>query len=83
VDCVALVNTINNIINTINCVCLLGALCKNRHVRRVMCVNYLCGFCLEGPNCKFVQSVLFTFFVTFSLSINALQCFTNYHSVSF
>jgi len=34
---------------------LSGALCKNRHIRRVMCVNYLCGFCLEGPNCKFVQ----------------------------
>jgi len=44
--------------------CLLGALCKNRHVRRVMCVNYLCGFCLDGPNCKFVQLVLFTSLIT-------------------
>lgn len=35
--------------------CRHGALCKNRHVRRVLCVNYLCGFCLEGPNCKFVH----------------------------
>ncbi len=34
---------------------LAGPNCKNRHVRRVMCINYLCGFCLDGPNCKFVQ----------------------------
>jgi cleavage and polyadenylation specificity factor subunit 4 len=35
--------------------CRHGALCKNRHVRRVLCVNYLCGFCLDGPTCKFVH----------------------------
>jgi len=46
VECIVLVKIV--------CVSV-GALCKNRHVRRVMCVNYLCGFCLEGPNCKFVQ----------------------------
>ena len=34
---------------------LLGPNCKNRHVRRVMCVNYLCGFCPEGKECKFSQ----------------------------
>ncbi|XP_066917372.1 cleavage and polyadenylation specificity factor subunit 4-like [Clytia hemisphaerica] len=33
--------------------CKHGPNCKNRHVRRVMCVNYLCGFCPEGKECKF------------------------------
>jgi len=32
--------------------CKHGPNCKNKHVRRVMCLNYLCGFCPEGPNCK-------------------------------
>ena len=53
--------------NAVSGVCLAGAMCKNRHVRRVMCVNYLCGFCLEGPNCKFVQLVSFAFLVTYSV----------------
>jgi len=33
--------------------CKHGPHCKNRHVRRVMCVNYLCGFCPTGKKCKF------------------------------
>jgi cleavage and polyadenylation specificity factor subunit 4 len=37
--------------------CRHGPNCKNRHVRKVICLNYLCGFCLEGPLCKFKQSV--------------------------
>ncbi|NXT10753.1 CPSF4 factor, partial [Prunella fulvescens] len=36
----------------------LGPLCKYKHTRRVMCANYLVGFCPEGPKCKFVQYVL-------------------------
>ncbi|RMB95257.1 hypothetical protein DUI87_28244 [Hirundo rustica rustica] len=32
-----------------------GPLCKYKHTRRVMCVNYLVGFCPEGPKCKFVH----------------------------
>jgi cleavage and polyadenylation specificity factor subunit 4 len=32
--------------------CKHGPHCKNRHVRRVMCVNYMCGFCPEGGKCK-------------------------------
>eukprot|EP00112_Aurelia_sp_Birch-Aquarium-sp1_P005976 Seg1670.6 transcript_id=Seg1670.6/GoldUCD/mRNA.D3Y31 product="Cleavage and polyadenylation specificity factor subunit 4" protein_id=Seg1670.6/GoldUCD/D3Y31 len=32
--------------------CKHGSSCKNKHVRRVMCLNYLCGFCPEGPSCK-------------------------------
>ncbi|BFZ03872.1 hypothetical protein BsWGS_06911 [Bradybaena similaris] len=35
--------------------CRHGPLCKNRHVRRVMCQCYLNGFCLDGPNCKYVH----------------------------
>lgn len=35
--------------------CLAGPLCKYKHTRRVMCANYLVGFCPEGPKCKFVQ----------------------------
>lgn len=35
--------------------CRHGANCKNRHVRRIMCLNYICGFCLDGPNCKYVH----------------------------
>ena len=37
--------------------CRHGPHCKNRHVRKVLCLNYLCGFCLEGPSCKFKQLV--------------------------
>lgn len=33
----------------------LGPLCRHRHTRRVICVNYLVGFCPEGPSCKFMQ----------------------------
>lgn len=33
--------------------CKHGPLCKNRHVRRVMCQNYLTGLCLDGAACKF------------------------------
>jgi len=32
--------------------CKHGPHCKNRHVRRVMCINYMCGFCPEGAKCK-------------------------------
>ncbi|ELT97794.1 hypothetical protein CAPTEDRAFT_180092 [Capitella teleta] len=35
--------------------CRHGPNCKNRHVRRVMCINYMCGFCLDGPKCKYVH----------------------------
>lgn len=34
-----------------------GPHCKNRHVRRVFCLNYLAGFCPKGPNCKNSQYV--------------------------
>ncbi|EPQ07708.1 Cleavage and polyadenylation specificity factor subunit 4 [Myotis brandtii] len=32
-----------------------GPLCRHRHTRRVICVNYLVGFCPEGPSCKFMH----------------------------
>ncbi|XP_001632137.3 cleavage and polyadenylation specificity factor subunit 4 [Nematostella vectensis] len=32
--------------------CKHGPHCRHRHVRRVLCINYLCGFCPDGPNCK-------------------------------
>ncbi|VDN98567.1 unnamed protein product [Rodentolepis nana] len=32
--------------------CRNGPLCRNRHVRRVCCQNYLNGLCLEGSRCK-------------------------------
>ncbi|KAL5107355.1 Cytochrome b-c1 complex subunit Rieske mitochondrial [Taenia crassiceps] len=32
--------------------CRNGPACRNRHVRRVACQNFLNGFCLEGPDCK-------------------------------
>lgn len=38
--------------------CVAGPLCKYKHTRRVMCANYLVGFCPEGPKCKFTQYVL-------------------------
>lgn len=37
--------------------CVAGPLCKYKHARRVMCANYLVGFCPEGPKCKFMQYV--------------------------
>ncbi|KAF1545089.1 Cleavage and polyadenylation specificity factor subunit 4, partial [Eudyptula minor] len=36
--------------------CVAGPLCKYKHARRVMCANYLVGFCPEGPKCKFMQA---------------------------
>ncbi|NXK06955.1 CPSF4 factor, partial [Herpetotheres cachinnans] len=35
--------------------CVAGPLCKYKHTRRVMCANYLVGFCPEGPKCKFMH----------------------------
>ncbi|NXJ43322.1 CPSF4 factor, partial [Ciconia maguari] len=35
--------------------CAAGPLCKYKHTRRVMCTNYLVGFCPEGPKCKFMH----------------------------
>jgi len=35
--------------------CRHGPQCKNRHVRRILCLNYLCGFCPEGKDCKFMH----------------------------
>ena len=35
----------------------LGPSCRHRHVRRVICLNYMCGFCPEGPKCKHMQWV--------------------------
>lgn len=37
--------------------CVAGPLCKYKHTQRVMCTNYLVGFCPEGPKCKFMQYV--------------------------
>uniref|UniRef100_A0A7M4FCY1 Cleavage and polyadenylation specificity factor subunit 4 n=1 Tax=Crocodylus porosus TaxID=8502 RepID=A0A7M4FCY1_CROPO len=34
---------------------IAGPLCRHRHTRRVICVNYLVGFCPEGPTCKFMH----------------------------
>lgn len=37
-------------------VCIsLGPNCRNRHTRRVLCQNYMCGFCPQGVSCNFVQ----------------------------
>ncbi|PNI32581.1 CPSF4L isoform 1 [Pan troglodytes] len=35
-----------------------GPLCKYRHVPRIMCLNYLVGFCPEGPKCQFAHCSL-------------------------
>ncbi|KAL7637201.1 UNVERIFIED_CONTAM: hypothetical protein RMT77_011913 [Armadillidium vulgare] len=35
--------------------CRHGPLCRNRHVRRVLCTNYFAGFCPDGPECKFMH----------------------------
>lgn len=35
--------------------CKHGPHCKNRHVRRVMCVNFMCGFCPLGKKCKYTH----------------------------
>uniref|UniRef100_A0A8C4TSL0 Cleavage and polyadenylation specificity factor subunit 4 n=1 Tax=Falco tinnunculus TaxID=100819 RepID=A0A8C4TSL0_FALTI len=40
------------------CFSKFGPLCKYKHTRRLMCANYLVGFCPEGPKCKFMQYVL-------------------------
>lgn len=29
----------------------LGPNCRHKHVRKMVCQNYLTGFCPEGPNC--------------------------------
>nr|XP_055168409.1 putative cleavage and polyadenylation specificity factor subunit 4-like protein [Nyctereutes procyonoides] len=35
--------------------CKDGSLCKQRHVRKIMCVNYLVGFCPKGTHCQFAH----------------------------
>ncbi|XP_043190509.1 cleavage and polyadenylation specificity factor subunit 4-like [Amphibalanus amphitrite] len=35
--------------------CRHGPLCRNRHVRRVLCLNYLAGFCPSGAACQLVH----------------------------
>uniref|UniRef100_A0A5K4F9M8 Cleavage and polyadenylation specificity factor subunit 4 n=1 Tax=Schistosoma mansoni TaxID=6183 RepID=A0A5K4F9M8_SCHMA len=35
--------------------CRNGPLCRNRHVRRVACKNYINGFCPKGRECKYAQ----------------------------
>ncbi|KAG0438415.1 Cleavage and polyadenylation specificity factor subunit 4 [Dictyocoela muelleri] len=35
--------------------CKHGLLCKNRHIKRKMCHNYLLGFCIKGPDCQFAH----------------------------
>lgn len=35
--------------------CRHGPLCRNRHVRRVLCMSYFAGFCPEGKECKFMH----------------------------
>lgn len=37
------------------CYNIIGPNCRNKHTRRVLCQNYLCGFCPNGPKCKFIQ----------------------------
>ena len=57
----ATVSTVSDVVCPVSCQSLssspLGPNCRHRHVRRVICVNYLTGFCPEGPRCKFRQSV--------------------------
>uniref|UniRef100_A0A8C6QSF4 Cleavage and polyadenylation specificity factor subunit 4 n=1 Tax=Nannospalax galili TaxID=1026970 RepID=A0A8C6QSF4_NANGA len=38
--------------------CKDGPLCKYRHVRQVMCLNYFTGFCPQGPKCQFFLTAL-------------------------
>ncbi|XP_045623781.1 cleavage and polyadenylation specificity factor subunit 4-like [Procambarus clarkii] len=35
--------------------CRHGPQCRNRHVRRVLCMNYFSGFCPDGSGCKFMH----------------------------
>ena len=51
-----------------------GPLCKNKHVRRVACQNYLYGFCLDGPNCKFVQYGKFPILLYFFKLLYNVAC---------
>lgn len=35
--------------------CRHGPNCRHRHVRRVLCMNYVAGLCGDGPECKFMH----------------------------
>ncbi|XP_037093982.1 cleavage and polyadenylation specificity factor subunit 4-like [Pollicipes pollicipes] len=35
--------------------CRHGPLCRNRHVRRVLCLSYLAGFCPAGAGCRLIH----------------------------
>ncbi|GAB0091564.1 Cleavage and polyadenylation specificity factor subunit 4 [Sergentomyia squamirostris] len=35
--------------------CRHGPHCRHRHVRRILCTNYLAGLCPDGPQCKFMH----------------------------
>ena len=61
--CLVLLFSLNNFCFCCHRCSLAGPNCRNRHVRRVICQNYLNGFCLDGKRCKFVQWVAFLFHV--------------------
>ncbi|KAF8564858.1 hypothetical protein P879_08612 [Paragonimus westermani] len=37
--------------------CRNGPMCRNRHVRRVACKNYINGLCLLGKSCKYAHPI--------------------------
>ncbi|KAF3846729.1 hypothetical protein F7725_003807 [Dissostichus mawsoni] len=53
--------------------CKHGPDCRHRHTRRVICMNYLVGFCPEGKSCKFMQSnsEMFSYSPRFELPMGA------------
>lgn len=28
-------------------------MCRNKHVKKKLCISYFYGFCIDGPDCKF------------------------------
>uniref|UniRef100_A0A8C6BUX0 Cleavage and polyadenylation specificity factor subunit 4 n=1 Tax=Monodon monoceros TaxID=40151 RepID=A0A8C6BUX0_MONMO len=48
-----------------------GPLCKYRHVRRIMCINYSAGFCPEGPKCQFAHPKMNLLFNPSYLKVSA------------
>ncbi|VDO57114.1 unnamed protein product [Schistosoma margrebowiei] len=54
--------------------CRNGPLCRNRHVRRVACKNYINGFCPKGRECKYAHKFPLYHILCISFCLSTLKC---------
>lgn len=50
--------------------CRRGPDCRLKHIRRIMCANYLCGLCLYGQNCQYFHGKFYVDLESFKSMLN-------------